>query len=248
MNLGNGKPLAGDEKKGFVKRMFTGISANYDVVNSVASLFIDHYWRIKAKRALKPRPGQLILDLCSGTMPLARAVVSRVKARVVCLDISRAMLAQGMAKNGSLSHALYPICGDAENLPFPDNTFDSAMVAFGIRNLGSLENGLTEIYRVVRPGGKTVILEFSRPTLPVFAQVYRLYLKKVLIPIGGALTNDRQAYEYLVDSIYRFYKPEQVQRLIRTVGFENVRKVSLTARCVTLYSCNKCNGFGRSER
>jgi len=231
------------KKKRLVKKMFSGISANYDLVNSIASLFIDHYWRARAIKALDPRPGELILDLCSGTMPLARALRSRVKAHVICLDISAAMLKRGMSKYGSSSYGLYPICGDAEKLPFPDNTFDAAMVAFGIRNLADLNAGLNELYRVIRPKGRVVVLEFSRPTLPIFAQIYKTYLNKFLIPFGGAITNDRNAYEYLVRTIYEFYTPEEVVAFMRRAALRDINRFPLTGGCVTLYIAWKTDGF-----
>ena len=235
--------IVSQQKKGFVKKTFSGISGNYDLVNSITSLFIDHYWRAKAIKALEARPGHLILDLCSGTMPLAKTLLGRIKVRVVCLDISRPMLVQGMRDNGDLKPFLLPICGDAERLPFPDHTFDSAMVAFGIRNLADLNAGLVELCRVIKPGGKVVVLEFSRPHVPVFAQIYRLYLKKILVPVGGALTKDREAYEYLVNSIYRFHAPPEVEHLMRLAGFDTVSHSSLTAGCVSLYTAQKRNGF-----
>lgn len=227
------------QKKGFIKKTFSGISSNYDLVNSIGSLFIDHYWRLKAIKALAAKPGELILDLCSGTMPLAKALLGHVKLRVVCLDISQQMLSRGIKNHSSLRPFVYPVCGDAEGLPFPDHVFDGAMVAFGIRNLADLNAGLAELCRVIKPGGRAVVLEFSRPQLPLFSSIYKFYLKHVLIPLGTAITKDRLAYEYLVSSIYKFYAPSQVERLLHLAGFSSVRLIFLTAGCVTLYIARK---------
>ncbi|HDG97637.1 MAG TPA: ubiquinone/menaquinone biosynthesis methyltransferase [Desulfobacterales bacterium] len=240
--------ISSQQKKRFVKKTFSGISPNYDLVNSITSFFIDHYWRAKAIRALDATPGDLVLDLCSGTMPLAKALLRRVKVRIVCLDISQQMLVKGIISNGSLRPFLFPICGDAENLPFPDHTFDAAMVAFGIRNLSDLNAGLTELCRVIKPGGTAVILEFSRPQVPVFSQIYRLYLKNILIPLGATLTRDRQAYEYLVSSIYEFYAPSRVKEFLYLGGFTSVSQAPLTAGCVSLYTAHKKDGFYRSRK
>lgn len=240
--------ISSQQKKRFVKKTFSGISANYDLVNSITSFFIDHYWRAKAIRALDARPGDLVLDLCSGTMPLAKVLLRRVKVRIVCLDISQQMLVKGIISNGSLRPFLFPICGDAENLPFPDHTFDAAMVAFGIRNLSDLNAGLTELCRVIKPGGTAVILEFSRPQVPVFSQIYRLYLKNILIPLGATLTRDRQAYEYLVSSIYEFYAPSRVKEFLYLGGFTSVSQAPLTAGCVSLYTAHKKDAFYRSRK
>lgn len=240
--------ISSQQKKGFVKKTFSGISGNYDLVNSITSFFIDHYWRAKAIRALHARSGELVLDLCSGTMMLAKALLGRVKVRVVCLDISQQMLVRGLRRNGLLRPFVFPICGDAENLPFPDHTFDAAMVAFGIRNLADLEAGLAELYRVLRPGGRVVALEFSRPHMPVFAKMYHLYLRKILVPVGSALTKNRKAYEYLVKSIYRFYAPPEVKGLMRLAGFGPVSHSSLTAGCVSLYRAHKKDGLCKSPK
>ncbi|RLB12873.1 MAG: SAM-dependent methyltransferase [Deltaproteobacteria bacterium] len=233
-------------KKHVIKGMFSGISPNYDLVNSLTSLFLDHYWRIKTVDQLDIAPEALVLDLCAGTLPLARTLLSRKRARVICVDISLEMLAQGMQKiKGNSKARIRPVAADAEFLPFHDEMFDAAMVAFGIRNLTALDKGLAELFRVVRTRGKVAVLEFSRPNLPVFAQIYHLYLKRVLVPIGGALTGDRSAYEYLVDSIYQFYDPAQVIKLMEEAGFCNVKCRALTGGCVTLYYGQKTPKPGR---
>lgn len=217
--------------------MFSGISPNYDLVNSLTSLFLDHYWRIKTVNQLDIAPEALVLDLCTGTLPLTRTLLSRKRARVICVDIALEMLIQGMQRiKDNPKTRICPVAADAEALPFHDEMFDAAMVAFGIRNLTALEKGLTELFRVVRTGGKVAVLEFSRPNIPVFAQIYRLYLKRVLVPIGGVLTGDRGAYEYLVDTIYQFHDPAKVKKFMEQAGFQNVKIQSLTAGCVTLFT------------
>lgn len=233
-------------KKGYVTRMFAGISPNYDLVNSVTSLFIDHYWRFRAFKALGPASKGLVLDLCAGTLALSLSMLSRATGRVIALDISLEMLLTGLSRHKRRPELkrLAPVCSDGERLPFMNDTFDGVMVAFGIRNLSDLQKGLRELSRVIRNGGRLVILEFSRPGMPLFATLYRFYLSKVLVPIGGALTGDRDAYQYLAHSIYEFYSPEEVASLIGNAGFSKIKTTSLTLGCVTLYQADKmCDGY-----
>jgi len=236
MNLPTGKA-----KKAYVSRMFTGLSGNYDLVNSLCSLFIDHTWRIRAVRALGNVSGGRVLDLCAGTLPLSRAFLRRAKASIVAVDISEGMLHTGI-------HRLPPkyspdrlgaICGDGERLPLQDQICDGAMVAFGIRNLADLGQGFMELHRVMRPGAQMVILEFSRPGNTLFAYIYRLYLKWVLVPVGTLLTRDQGAYRYLVRSIDAFSPPEEVAKRLRETGFTNISVTPLTAGIVTLYRAER---------
>lgn len=221
--------------------MFSGISPNYDLVNSLTSLFIDHYWRFRAFKALGPASKGLVLDLCTGTLALALSTLSRAPGRVIALDISLEMLLTGLFRHKRRPELkrLDLICSDGEILPFMKDTFDGAMVAFGIRNLSDLQKGLGELSRVIRNGGRLVILEFSRPSMPLFAPLYRFYLSNVLVPMGGALTGDRNAYQYLADSIYEFCSPEDMALLIRNAGFSKIKTTGLTLGCVTLYQADK---------
>jgi len=231
----------GKAKKAYVTRMFTGLSGNYDLVNSICSLFLDHYWRIRAVMAIGKSAGGRVLDLCAGTLPLSMAMLNRSPGTIVALDISEGMLRAGISRihkrHGKTR--LAATCGDGEFLPFRNGTFDGAMVAFGIRNLADLDRGFEELSRVIRPGGRLVILEFSRSGYPLFAQLYRLYLRWVLVPIGSWLTGDRNAYQYLIQSIEAFSSPEQVALKLSDTGFKDIKTISLTGGIVTLYRADR---------
>ncbi|MBW2095727.1 MAG: ubiquinone/menaquinone biosynthesis methyltransferase [Deltaproteobacteria bacterium] len=232
---------AGTAKKAYVTRMFTGLSENYDLVNSICSLFIDHTWRIRAVRALGKASRGLVLDLCAGTLPLSFAFLKRARGTIVAVDISEGMLRTGIR---ALHRKYRPdrlgaVCGDGELLPLKNQTCDGAMVAFGIRNLADLDKGFRDVYRVMRPGARLVILEFSRPGNPLLAFPYRLYLKWILVPVGTLLTGDRDAYQYLVKSIEAFPAPEEVAGKLRKTGFSNISVIPLTGGIVTLYTAER---------
>ncbi len=225
------------EKKAYVREKFSRVTRRYDLVNTLGSFGIDHWWRYEAVKELSRYPGP-ILDLCAGTLPLAKEIVRQRPRLVVALDICLDMLAYGLKRLETHPASVFirPICADGEKLPFPDGVFWGETVAFGVRNLAHLEQGLAEMYRVLRPGGKAVILEFSRPSAPIFAPVYRFYLNRILSKIGGWLTGDEEAYKYLARSIAAFPSPEEFATLMRKVGFKEVSFRSLTLKVVTLYT------------
>lgn len=231
----------GQVKKAYVTRMFTGLSGNYDLVNSMCSFFIDHYWRIRAVRALGNASQGRILDLCAGTLPLSIGLLKRSSGNIIALDISEGMLRTGLSRRHirPRKSRLEAMCGDAEFLPFEGQCFDGAMVAFGIRNLSDLDRGLKELSRVMRSRARLVILEFSRPDCRLFATFYRLYLRWVLVPVGGWMTGDRNAFQYLVNSIEAFSTPEEVVSKLQGTGFIDIRRFSLTGGIVSLYCAEK---------
>ena len=225
------------DKKSFVKEKFSRVTRRYDLVNRLGSLGRDAFWRRRAAAELAAFPGPL-LDLCAGTLPLALELVRQSPRTVVALDLTLEMLLYGrwrLRKNPLLSH-ITCVGGDAEALPFRDRTFYGATMAFGLRNLARPQVGLTEIYRVLKPGGKVVILEFSRPRNPLFAPLYALYLRHFMPLLGGSLTGDREAYLYLARSIYAFAPPEEVLSWMTEVGFEELRAYPLTLGVVTIYT------------
>ncbi len=232
---------SGKAKKNYVTTMFTGLSGNYDLVNSLCSLFIDHLWRSGAVRALgRDREGK-ILDLCAGTLPLSRALLKGTKGNVVAVDISAGMLHIGLKRLNPQCglNRLNAICGDGEMLPLRDQEYDGATVAFGIRNLAELDTGFSELHRVMRPGARLVILEFSTPPNPFIAFAYRIYLKWILIPIGTLFTGDRNAYHYLARSIKAFPPPQVIGEKLQAAGFITVSFVPLTAGIATLYTAER---------
>jgi demethylmenaquinone methyltransferase/2-methoxy-6-polyprenyl-1,4-benzoquinol methylase len=236
MNLPTGKV-----KKSYITTMFTGLSGNYDVVNSLCSLFIDHFWRSRAVRALGRNRGGKILDLCAGTLPLSRALLKGTTGNVVAVDISAGMLHIGLKRlNPQYGlNRLVAICGDGEMLPLRDQEYDSATVAFGIRNLAELDTGFSELHRVMRPGARLVILEFSTPPNPFISFAYHLYLEWVLIPVGTFFTGDRNAYQYLAQSIKAFPPPQVIAEKLQAAGFTTISFVPLTAGIVTLYTAER---------
>lgn len=226
-----------DEKKAYVRGKFSRVTRRYDLVNTLGSFGIDYWWRYEAVKELRRYPGP-ILDLCAGTLTLAKEVVRQRPRLVVALDLCFDMLAYGghrLASHPALSF-IRPVCADGERLPFPDNLFWGETVAFGVRNLARLDQGLAEMFRVLRSGGKAVILEFSRPTAPLFAPLYEFYLNNILSKLGGWLTGDEEAYQYLAKSIAAFPAPEEFAALMTRVGFQEVRFRPLTLGVVTIYT------------
>jgi len=225
----------------FIKRTFDGISARYDLANTILSGFIDHVWRIKTVRRLYAPSYRRILDLCAGTLPLSFQLARAEGKSVVALDLSSQMLRVGRKKMGAKARGRIQglICGAGERLPFKSAAFDAAMVAFGVRNLEDLPGGLKEVCRVIRPGGRLVILEFSRPECPVISTAYKTYLFHVLPRVAGIISGDRSAYDYLARSIYEFWDRSELVAMLREAGFSSVRTQSLTFGVVTIYCADK---------
>lgn len=230
----------GAEKKRYVREKFSRVTRRYDLVNTLGSLGLDYWWRYKAAQELFPFPGPL-LDLCAGTFTLSRELVRQRPRLVVALDICWEMLAFGVLRHQSHPALSFirPVVGDGEKLPFSGESFWGVSVAFGVRNLAQLELGLLEMYRVLKKGGKAVILEFSRPKAPLFSPLYRLYLRYFMPFLGGHLTGDKEAYDYLARSIEAFPAPEDLAHLLREIGFQQVQYEPLTLGVVTIYTAFK---------
>lgn len=227
-----------EDKKRFVRDKFASISSKYDFLNSLLSLKVDRYWRWVTTRELKEFPEGAVLDLCAGTLPLSLELTRQAPKRtVVAVDFCEDMLRSGVKTlpADGRSKRIFPVCGDGEEIPAPDNTFWGCTVAFGVRNLSRTQQGLNEMHRVIKPGGKLLVLEFSRPTNPVIKPLYNFYLNKVLPKIAGIVSGDKEAYEYLASSIAAFYEPEELLRMIRTAGFTSAIRKPLTFGIVTLY-------------
>jgi demethylmenaquinone methyltransferase/2-methoxy-6-polyprenyl-1,4-benzoquinol methylase len=227
-----------EDKKVFVKEKFSSISKKYDLINSLVSFKIDAYWRWITTRELKQFPTGAVLDLCAGTLPLSLELTRQAsERRVVAIDFCEDMLRAGVESlpdDGRRSR-ITPICGDGEELPVKDNRFWGCTVAFGVRNLANTQKGLEEMYRVLKPTGKLLILEFSRPTNPVVKPIYALYLNKILPKVAGLVSGDKEAYEYLASSIAQFYEPEKLIAMIRQAGFTEAYSRRLTFGVVTVY-------------
>ncbi len=228
----------GQEKKNFVKEKFSSISGDYDFLNSVLSFQVDRYWRWITTRELKEFPTGPVLDLCAGTLPLSLELTRQAKERqVLAIDFCQDMLVAGVkgsSKNKRMNR-IFPVCGDGELIPATDNCVWGVTVAFGVRNLANTLQGLKEMHRVIKPGGKLLILEFSRPQNPLFKPFYNFYLNKILPKLAGLVSGDKEAYEYLASSIAAFYEPEELLGMMREAGFSDATARPLTMGIVNLY-------------
>jgi demethylmenaquinone methyltransferase/2-methoxy-6-polyprenyl-1,4-benzoquinol methylase len=227
-----------DEKKKFVREKFSSISGRYDLLNSLLSLQIDRYWRWRTTRLLHQFPQGWVLDLCAGTLPLSLELTRQAEQRTVlavdfCEDMLRAGAKALPADNRKAR--IFPVCGDGEVIPAPSNAFWGCTVAFGVRNLSRTLQGLREMHRILRPSGKLLILEFSRPTNPIIKPIYALYLNRILPAIAGLISGDKEAYQYLASSIAAFYEPEELLSLMREAGFATVSRIPLTFGIVSIY-------------
>jgi demethylmenaquinone methyltransferase/2-methoxy-6-polyprenyl-1,4-benzoquinol methylase len=221
--------------------MFAGIAHRYDFLNHFLSASVDRYWR---KHAVQ-RVASLIhsqafprcLDVCSGTGDLALDLHRYLKADVVASDFCHPMLTRSKAKTVAKGFQSFvqTVEADALVLPFPDRSFDSVTVAFGLRNLADPERGLAEMRRVLRDGGAVVVLEFSKPVVPVFRHLFNFYFRYILPRLGAAISGDGSAYQYLPDSVRRFPAQEELARLLRSTGFDEVEYRNLTGGVAALH-------------
>jgi demethylmenaquinone methyltransferase/2-methoxy-6-polyprenyl-1,4-benzoquinol methylase len=217
-------PLSGGaEKRSYVRAMFTQIAPRYDLLNHVLSLNLDRRWRRQAVAELgwERTPAGRYLDLCSGTLDLAATLAGRpgFTGRVVAADFVLPMLDLGRHKSGRVR----PVNADALDLPFPDASFDGATVGFGVRNLADLDRGLAEAARVLKPGGRFVILEFTTPSWQPMRAAYFLYFRGVLPLIGRLVSRHSDAYTYLPESVLTFPEPSQLAARMTAGGFSDVR-------------------------
>ena len=229
-------------KKEEVRAMFDNIAPTYDKLNHILSLSIDKVWRRRVVRIVRRMKPERIMDLATGTGDLAIKMAKRIpKARIMGVDLSENMLAVAAEKVRRLGlddHiALYQ--GDAEQLDVADGMLDVVTVAFGVRNFGNLEKGLSEIWRSLRSGGHMVILEFSTPRNWLVRKVYELYSQHVMKPVGGLVSKDRKAYDYLPDSIVEFSSPKEVLALMEKVGFTATRRRSQSFGIAQIYIAQK---------
>lgn len=227
-----------EEKKKFVRDKFASISSRYDLLNSLLSFQIDRYWRWKTTRLLREFPDGAVLDLCAGTLPLSLELTRQAKMRhVLAVDFCEDMLRSGVKSlpDDQRKPRIFPVCGDGEQIPAVSNTFWGCTVAFGVRNLSQTQQGLNEMYRVLKPGGKLLILEFSRPGNPIIKPLYNFYLNKVLPKVAGLVSGDKEAYEYLASSIAAFYEPEELLKMMRNAGFTSTQRRPLTFGIVSIY-------------
>ncbi|RPH93330.1 bifunctional demethylmenaquinone methyltransferase/2-methoxy-6-polyprenyl-1,4-benzoquinol methylase UbiE [candidate division KSB1 bacterium] len=224
-----------------VADMFNRIAHTYDRLNHLLSFGIDRRWRKLAVRKLRLKNGCTILDCAAGTGDMALAIHDRVDGTTtVLLDPAHSMLCEADAKAGTISPARFRlICGSAERIPFRDNTFDGFVVAFGIRNFADLKGGLNELQRVLKSGGKGIILEFTPDRSRLIDRVFRKYMSGVMIPLGARISKDQDAYVYLTRTIQSFATSRQLTDLFTEVGFRCVENRSLSWGIARLFVLEK---------
>ena len=230
-----------DSKKKQVTEMFDGISTEYDALNRKISLGIDVKWRRRVVDLLIPKKPESILDIATGTGDLALALTATKASRIVGLDISAGMLSVGKdkVKIENLENTIEMVIGDSEALTYDDNSFDAVTVAFGVRNFENLELGLSELFRVLKPGGTLVVLETAVPTRFPFKQGYKFHTQ-VIIPLMGKLfTRDQAAYKYLSDSAAVFPHGKQFNNILEKMGFIEVEDSPQTLGVASIYCATK---------
>jgi demethylmenaquinone methyltransferase/2-methoxy-6-polyprenyl-1,4-benzoquinol methylase len=234
------KPYNQDNKskKQEVAEMFDNISARYDFLNHFLSLGIDKIWRRKAIKQLRSIPVKKIIDIATGTGDFAIAALKLNPEEVIGLDISAGMLAVGeqkMIKN-KVDSVIKMQLGDSENIPYDSNYFDALTVGFGVRNFENLELGLTEMLRVLKPGGKAVILEFSKPKRFPIKQIFGFYSRYFIPFFGKRISKDAQAYSYLPESVAAFPEGKDFEGILRKIGYKNIESTLVSGGIATIYA------------
>ena len=225
------------ERKQRIQGMFNSIARRYDLLNHLLSAGIDRYWRWRALKSVRhPRPAR-ILDLATGTGDFALAARRLQPAYTVGVDVALNMLRLGLVKvaRRPATAPLRLLGGDAEQLPFQNASFDLVTVAFGVRNFGSIPAGLAEAFRVLKPGGELIVLDFSQPQTPVFRSLYRFYFNRILPLVGGLISGERQAYSYLPRSVGTFPQGQAFIALLEEAGFTYPLATSLSWGISSLY-------------
>ena len=230
-----------DSKKDQVAVMFNNIAKKYDFLNHFLSLGIDKLWRNKVVSILKKYHPKTILDIATGTGDLAITALKLNPDKITGIDISTGMLKIGNEKirRKKLGNIIELLEGDSENIQFPDQSFDAAIVAFGVRNFENLQKGLHEIYRVLKPGTPFIILEFSKPCKFPVKQAYNIYFTNILPLIGKLFSKDNSAYTYLPQSVNAFPEGNACLKELKTVGFKSVNEKRLSFGIASIYVAEK---------
>ncbi len=222
-----------------VRTMFSGIASRYDLLNHLLSANIDKSWRRRVRAMLAEildNEDALVLDVACGTGDLSIELQRDARARVIGTDFCRPMLALASEKTANLSLAVPYIEADAMRLSFADEAFDAVTIAFGLRNLSNFRDGLAELRRILKPGGRLVVLEFSSPAIPGFRSLFNFYFAQILPRIGGLVSGSRGAYEYLPDSVSKFPDQKALVRMMQEGGFEGVAYKNLTGGIAAIHS------------
>ena len=229
----------GKTKKEFVKYIFNDISDTYDFLNHFLSLGIDIIWRKRFIKSLNFSNNDKVLDVATGTGDIALAIRKKYKTDIIGLDLSVNMLKIARKKLKKLKKDdIHFIEGDAENLPFDDDTFDKLVISYGLRNLGNCEKGLQEFYRVLKPNGKIGILEFLQPKSTIIAKVFKFYFNYILPRVASLFSNSK-AYRYLPESVDNFLSPDQLMMILNKVGFNNFSSKNMSFGITTTINAKK---------
>jgi len=227
------------EKAGRVQGVFNSVASKYDIMNDVMSVGIHRVWKDAMMDWLAPRPGQRLLDVAGGTGDISFRFLKRAgHGHATVLDLTEPMLVEGRkrAEAAQMADSLDWVVGDAMALPFEDNTFDVYTISFGIRNVTRPQDALAEAYRVLKPGGRLMVLEFSQLPNPGLQKLYDLYSFNVIPRMGKLIANDYDSYQYLVESIRKFPDQDTFLSMIRAAGFENAKYRNLSMGIAALHS------------
>lgn len=221
-----------------VREMFAGIAKKYDFLNHFLSVNTDKRWRRLVSKKLKDildREDAIVLDVACGTGDLSVELQTAGRAKVIGTDFCRPMLEIAFDKNSKNKMTIPYIEADGMNLSFADNTFDAVTIAFGLRNFSNWQDGLVELHRILKKGGRLAILEFTTPVVPGFKQIFNLYFTQILPRIGGAVSGSRGAYEYLPDSVQKFPDQKGLVKMMEQTGFDSVEFKNLTGGIAALH-------------
>lgn len=234
------KKVSPEEKTHLVQDVFDRVAGKYDLMNDVLSLGIHRLWKAELIKMLRPRPHIHLLDVAGGTGDIALKFLKSCaySSNVTVYDANQSMLKAGFnrAIDQGILKGLSWICGDAAVLPFQNNFYDAYSIAFGLRNVTDIEGALKEAYRVLKPGGMFFCLEFSKITLPSLAKLYKFYSFNIIPTLGSLIAKDKDAYQYLVESIEEFYSQEALATLLQKAGFSQVSYQNLSSGIVAIHS------------
>tara|TARA_Y100000590_G_scaffold307940_1_gene347687 strand:- start:297 stop:1016 length:720 start_codon:yes stop_codon:yes gene_type:complete len=228
----------GSDKKNYVREMFNDISGRYDLFNLISSFGIDRYWRYRLISKFNLNSSDKLIDIATGTGDVVFGIHKKFNNVLIGLDIADKMIKladKKKEKKGLLDSDISFIQGDAEDLGFADNSFDGLTIAFGFRNLGDYDKGLSEFFRVLKPGGKIAILEFSQPTSKWFIPLFKFYFNKI-VPILGSILSRKDAFLYLPESVDYFLKRDEVCNKMNTIGFKDIAFTDHTFGVATIYT------------
>ncbi len=228
-------------KSATVRRYFNTIAGRYDFMNTLLSFGLHFLWKKETLKKAGLKGAEKVLDLCGGTGDLAMLAAPMVgkSGHIVLYDFSPEMIREGRHKINKAAARIYPICGDAENIAIRDNTFDRVFIGFGLRNLSDMEKGLREIFRVLKPSGKLLCLEFSQPVSPVMRILYNLYSFTIIPMAGKIIAGSTEAYKYLPQSIRAFPLPEKLSEIMGHTGFSEVSYKRLTNGIAVIHVATK---------